>query len=177
MSRWRPPRKPASRYITPAGRTRLADELQDLWRRQRPEVVAALAAAAAEGDRSENAEYTYRRKQLGGIDSRIRHLRRRLDGIRVVDTVPADTGRVFFGAWVLIEDDDGTRHWHRIVGPDETAHAPGYISMDAPLGHALLGQARGSTVAVKLPAGERHCTVLAVRYTGRDSPPADGAPG
>ena len=106
MSRYRPPQIPGSKYITPEGKKRLGDEFEFLWRGKRPEVTAALAAAAAEGDRSENAEYIYRKKQLREIDSRIHHLKNRLEHIVVVDSAPTDPARVFFGAWVRLEDDE-----------------------------------------------------------------------
>jgi len=164
MGRWRPPGIPGSKYITPAGQARLKAELDHLWLRLRPEVTAALSAAAAEGDRSENAEYIYRKKQLGEIDRRIRHLRKRLEGMRIVDTAPSDPERVFFGAWVTVEDAAGVAHCYRIVGPDEFDHEPGYISMDAPLGKALLGRRRGDELTVTLPSGQSELTVVAVEY-------------
>lgn len=164
MGRWRPPGIPGSKYITPTGQQRLKAELDDLWLRLRPEVTAALSAAAAEGDRSENAEYIYRKKQLGEIDRRIRHLRKRLEGIRIVDTTPSDPDRVFFGAWVTVENAEGDEHCYRIVGPDEFDHAPGYISMDAPLGKALLGRRTGDALTVVLPSGPSELTVIAVEY-------------
>lgn len=164
MGRWRPPRTPGSKVITPEGHRRLADELETLWRRLRPEVTAALAAAAAEGDRSENAEYIYRKKQLREIDARIRHLRKRLEGMRVVDSIPDERERIFFGAWVILLDEDGQEHRHRIVGPDEFDHGAGYISMDAPLGRALIGKRLGDETQVVAPAGTRRYEILAVEY-------------
>jgi transcription elongation factor GreB len=166
MGRWRPPRTPGSRYITPEGHRRLKDELDELWRRVRPEVTAALTAAAADGDRSENAEYIYRKKQLREIDARIRHLGKRLEGMRVVDTIPDDRERVFFGAWVTLEDDQGATVRQRIVGPDEFDHATGYMSMDAPLARALMGKRVGDEVRVRVPAGERAYEVVEVDYAG-----------
>jgi transcription elongation factor GreB len=164
MGRWRPPSIPGSHYITPAGHRRLTLELDHLWRKLRPEVTAALAAAAAEGDRSENAEYIYRKKQLREIDSRVRHLRKRLEGMRIVATRPSDPQRVFFGAWVMLEDDAGDTHRYRIVGPDEFDHEPGYISMDAPLARALMGKSSGDEISVSLPAGQSVYAVLDVSY-------------
>lgn len=117
MSRWRPPAEKSTALITPQGHARLKTELDELWRVRRPEVVRALAAAAAEGDRSENAEYTYRKKQLGEIDRRVRYLSKRLEALRVVDTVPSDPDAVFFGAEVALEDvDSGECVRYRIVG-------------------------------------------------------------
>ncbi|MGD9388511.1 MAG: transcription elongation factor GreB [Gammaproteobacteria bacterium] len=164
MSRYRPPQPPASPYITPEGAARLRDELDRLWRVERPEVVRALAAAAAEGDRSENAEYTYRKKQLGGIDRRIRFLRKRLGVLKVVDRRPADTGQVFFGAWVMVEDETGTVARFRIVGPDEFDHATEYISMDAPLARALMKRSPGDEVTLELATGRKTWLLLEVSY-------------
>jgi transcription elongation factor GreB len=120
MSRWRPPRAKSSPYITPEGARALKDELQALWLQRRQDVVPALQAAAAEGDRSENAEYIYRKKQLAEMDRRIRYLSRRLDEVQTVHGKPPRRDRVFFGARVTLEDDDGTERRYRIVGADET---------------------------------------------------------
>jgi transcription elongation factor GreB len=121
MGRWRPPGEASTAVITRAGHDRLKAELDELWRVQRPEVVRALSAAAAEGDRSENAEYTYRKKQLAGIDRRVRYLSRRLQALKVVEGRPADPGKVFFGATVDLDPvDGGAPVRYRIVGPDET---------------------------------------------------------
>jgi len=164
MTRYRPPAPPSSPYITPAGAARLREELDRLWRRERPEVVQALADAAAEGDRSENAEYIYRKKQLGGIDRRIRHLRKRLEVVKIVDRAPGDTRQVFFGAWVTLEDDQGATSRLRIVGPDEFDHAPDYVSMDSPLARALIRRCEGDELAVELPGGLREFVIVGVTY-------------
>lgn len=166
MSRYRPPQPPSSPYITPEGAARLREELDRLWRVERPEVVRALAAAAAEGDRSENAEYTYRKRQLGGIDRRVRFLRKRLAVLKVVDRSPADTEQVFFGAWVTAEDEAGTVARFRIVGPDEFDHAPEYISMDAPLARALMKRSPGDEVTLEVAAGRKTWVLLHVSYDG-----------
>jgi transcription elongation factor GreB len=166
MSRYRPPQPKSSPYITPEGAARLREELDRLWRVERPEVVRALADAAAEGDRSENAEYIYRKKQLGGIDRRIRHLRRRLGVLKVVDRSPADTEQVFFGAWITVEDETGAESRFRIVGPDEFDHSPGYISMDSPLARALLKRTPGDEVTLELAGGPRTYLLLDVSYAG-----------
>ena len=138
MSRWRPPAPSSTAVITRDGFERLREELNDLWKVRRPEVVKALAAAAAEGDRSENAEYTYRKKQLGEIDRRVRYLSKRLEALRVVDTAPSDPEAVFFGATVELENvQSGQVHVYRIVGPDETDATAGWISIDSPLARAL----------------------------------------
>jgi transcription elongation factor GreB len=163
MGRYRAPAPPSSPYITPAGAARLRAELDALWRRKRPEVVRALAAAAAEGDRSENAEYTYRKKQLAEIDRRVRHLRRRLGVLKVVDRAPGGE-RVYFGARVTLEDEDGQALSVRIVGPDEFDHAAGYISMDSPLARALLKRAAGDEVQVEVPDGARQYLIVEVSY-------------
>jgi transcription elongation factor GreB len=138
MSRWRPAAAASSAVITGAGHRRLKDELDQLWRVTRPEVVRALSDAAAEGDRSENAEYIYRKKQLGEIDRRVRYLTQRLQELRVVDGPPADPTAVYFGAWMRVESEDGGIHDYRIVGPDETDAARGWISIDSPIARAAL---------------------------------------
>ena len=164
MGRYRPPQPPASKYITPEGKQRLSEELDYLWRKRRPEVTRALSAAAAEGDRSENAEYIYRKKELREIDARVRHLRKRLDGIKVVDAIPDDTDKVFFGAWVELERDDGETVRYRIVGPDEFDPKQGYISMDSPMGRALLGKSLDDEFSLQLPEGKRSFVIVDVRY-------------
>ncbi|HXQ63415.1 MAG TPA: transcription elongation factor GreB [Steroidobacteraceae bacterium] len=164
MGRWRPPERPGSKYITPAGAARLRAELDQLWRNERPQVTQAVSEAAAQGDRSENAEYTYGKKRLREIDRRVRFLRQRLAGIVIVTKPPADLERVFFGAWVELEDDTGARHEHRIVGPDEFDMDPCYLSMDAPLGRTLLGKRLDAELTVRLPAGERVYTIVGIRY-------------
>jgi transcription elongation factor GreB len=164
MSRYRPPAKPASQYITPEGEARMKAELEALWRVERPQVTAAVSAAAAQGDRSENADYTYGKKRLREIDSRVRHLRRRLDGMTVVGQPPSDPTRVFFGAWVTIEDERGNERRFRIVGPDEFDREPGFISMDAPLARALLGKPLDAEVRLETPDGARHYVIVDVAY-------------
>jgi transcription elongation factor GreB len=164
MSRYRSPQTPGSKYITPEGKKRLSDEFEFLWREKRPEVTAALAAAAAEGDRSENAEYIYRKKQLREIDSRIHHLKNRLENIVVVDSAPTDPLRIFFGAWVRLEDDEGNVSEYRIVGPDEFDPAKNLISMDAPMARALMKKTEGDEVTVKRPKGEIVFTIMRVQY-------------
>lgn len=171
MGRYRPPSTPASRYITPEGLARLQQELEQLWRHERPQVTAAVSAAAAQGDRSENADYTYGKRRLREIDSRVRHLRRRLDGMTVVDQPPSDRRRVYFGAWVTLEDEHGEQQIHRIVGPDEFDAAPGYISMDAPLARALMGKALDDEVAIQVPGGTRTVVIVAIDYGARPVTP------
>jgi transcription elongation factor GreB len=164
MGRYRPPQPASSKYITPEGKQRLADEVDNLWKKRRPEVTKALAVAAAEGDRSENAEYIYRKKELREIDARIRYLRKRLDGIVVVDRIPDDQDRVFFGAWVRLEDNAGTEFVYRIVGPDEFDPSLGWISMDSPMGKALLGKSLDDEFTLKLPEGETEYVITEVSY-------------
>jgi len=169
MSPLRPAAPAGSKYITPEGARHLRLELERLWREERPRVCQAVAAAAAQGDRSENAEYTYGKRRLREIDRRVRFLRRRLEGMVVVDQPPADPARVFFGAWVLLESQDGAQSRYRIVGPDEFDRAPGYISMDSPLGRALLRKTRDDEVIVKAPGGSRVYVIVSIEYP-RDSP-------
>jgi transcription elongation factor GreB len=165
MSRWRPPAEKSTALITSGGHARLKAELEDLWRARRPEVVKALAAAAAEGDRSENAEYTYRKKQLGEIDRRVRYLSKRLEALRVVDGEPSDAQAVFFGAWVELENVDSAEiSRYRIVGPDETDAATGWISIDSPLARALLKKRVDDEFEVELPGGRQGFAILSVQY-------------
>ncbi len=153
-----------SKYATPVGARRLRAELDELWRVERPAVTRAVAEAAAMGDRSENAEYIYGKRRLREIDRRVRFLRGRLDGLVVVSQPPADRGRVFFGAWVSLEDESGGGRRHRIVGPDEFDREPGYVSMDSPLGRALLGKRIDDEVEVTLPGGVERLSITAVEY-------------
>jgi len=164
MGRYREPQKPGSKYITPEGASRLNKELDELWKVERPRVTQSVSEAAAQGDRSENAEYTYGKKRLREIDSRVRFLRKRLDGMVVVDAAPSDPRRVFFGAWVSVEDDDGEVSRYRIVGPDEFDAAPGYISMDSPLARALMKKALDDEVSVEVPGGVRRLVIVDVEY-------------
>lgn len=150
--------------ITPDGHRRLKAELDDLWRVRRPEVVRALAAAAAEGDRSENAEYTYRKKQLGEIDRRVRYLTKRLPNLRVIDSEPTDPSAIYFGAWFEVEDERGELHEYRIVGPDETDAARGWISIDSPLARAALKRRADDEFEAELPVGRARFVVVTVRY-------------
>lgn len=167
MSRWRPPAEKSTALITAQGHARLKAELDELWRQRRPEVVKALAAAAAEGDRSENAEYTYRKKQLGEIDRRVRYLSKRLEALRVVDTTPSDPEAVFFGATVELENvDSGQTVVYRIVGPDETDAPAGWISIDSPLARALLKKRIDDEFTVELPSGLTRFAILDVSYEG-----------
>ena len=170
MSRYRPPTSPGSKYITPEGAKRQRDELDQLWLEERPRVTSAVAEAAAQGDRSENAEYTYGKKRLHEIDRRVRFLRKRLEGMVIVDPQAATSGarrdpdRVYFGAWVQLEHSSGDLRWYRLVGPDEFDMAADYISMDSPLGRGLLGKRRDDEITVPLPLGKDTVTIVAVQY-------------
>ncbi|APZ44734.1 transcription elongation factor GreB [Acidihalobacter ferrooxydans] len=163
MPRWRPPSPRSSPYITPAGMAALRAELDVLWLRRR-EVTAHLAAAAAEGDRSENAEYIYRKKELRELDRRIRYLQKRLPDLQVVAHVPDDRLRIFFGARVRLEDEDGRPTDLRIVGADELDTARNWISVDSPMARALLKHTLDDEVCVRTPGGARRYRVVAVEY-------------
>jgi transcription elongation factor GreB len=166
VSRWRPAPAASTPIITAEGHARLKSELDELWRVRRPEVVKALAAAAAEGDRSENAEYTYRKKQLGEIDRRVRYLAKRLQVLKIAEQRPNDRDAIYFGAWFEIEDDGGRNQRLRIVGPDETDAALGWISIDSPLARAALKKRIDDEFEAELPGGQRTFTVVAVSYDG-----------
>jgi transcription elongation factor GreB len=164
MARWRPPKPRSSPYITPDGAKALSAELKSLWLQRRREVVPALRAAAAEGDRSENAEYTYRKRQLAGIDRRIRYLSKRLDEVQVVSSRPPRSDRVYFGADVTVEDASGGEQRYRIVGSDETDAARGWISVDSPVARALLGKGVGDEIEIDLPEGRLEVAITGIIY-------------
>ena len=165
MGRYRPPQAKGSCYITRQGYDRLIEELDFLWHKRRPEVIKALTAAAAEGDRSENAEYIYRKKELGEIDRRSAYLSKRVDELKVVELQPNDTSKVYFGAWVELENDEGDRVQYRIVGPDEIDASSGYISMDSPVAKALMKRSQGDDIQVATPGGKINYSIVDVRYT------------
>jgi len=172
VSRYRPPTTPGSKYITPEGAKRLRDELDQLWLEERPRVTSAVSEAAAQGDRSENAEYTYGKKRLHEIDRRVRFLRKRLEGMTIVAGAGGaqarrDPQRVYFGAWVQLEYPQGEARWYRLVGPDEFDMAADYISMDSPLGHSLLGKRLDEEVSIALPSGSETVVIVAIRYGPR----------
>jgi transcription elongation factor GreB len=162
MGRWRPPTPSSSPYITPAGYEALREELAAIWLRRR-DVVKALADAAAEGDRSENAEYIYRKKELGGLDRRIRYLQKRLPALNVVRQHPSDDA-VFFGATVNVRDNTGDTREYRIVGADEADAKASTISIDSPLARALLAKRVGDDVIVESGGQSRTLNVLSVGY-------------
>ena len=162
MGRWKPPRRAGSPYITAAGYRARQDELKGLWLRRR-EVVAALSAAAAEGDRSENAEYIYRKKELGGIDWRIRYLQKRLPNLEIVrHRVPPE--QVFFGAEVTLNVGEPDRVRYRLVGEDEADAAKGSINIDSPLARALLKKRVGDQVQITADDQTTTATVESIEY-------------
>ena len=166
MGRWRPPAEKRTALVTREGHARLKAELDELWRILRPDVVRALSAAAAEGDRSENAEYTYRKKQLGEIDRRVRYLSKRLPSLKVVDQRPTDPTAIYFGAHIEIEESaSGDVQHYRIVGPDETDAKNRAISIDSPLARAVLRKRAGDAFETELPTGIVRYTVRSVRYS------------
>ncbi len=165
MGRNRLPPAKGSAYITPQGAQRLREELDHLWRVKRPQVTQAVSEAAAQGDRSENAEYIYGKKQLREIDRRIRFLQKRLDSLVIVDRPPSDPLRVYFGAWVRLENKTGEVAEYRIVGPDESDIKKGLISIDSPLARALLKKTADDEVTVVAPRGQTVYTVLKISYS------------
>ncbi|MGD9841421.1 MAG: transcription elongation factor GreB [Steroidobacteraceae bacterium] len=164
MSRYRPPQPRGSKFITQPGWQKLKDELDHLWRVLRPQVTQAVSEAAAQGDRSENAEYIYGKKQLREIDSRVRFLRQRLEDMVVVKQWPSDTSHIYFGAWVTLEDENGKELQYRIVGPDEFDATQKLISMDSPLARALFKKAVDDEVSVEVPGGRKTYVVVAISY-------------
>ncbi len=163
MSRYRPPAERKSPYITPEGMRSLEQEQKKIWLRRR-DVVSALSAAAAEGDRSENAEYIYRKKELRELDRRIRYLQKRLPELTVVRQKPVSSDRIYFGATVGLEDENEMIHVYRIVGTDEFDHADHYISIDSPLARALLKCGPGEEVTVQVPGGTSCYLVTDIKY-------------
>jgi transcription elongation factor GreB len=155
---------PRSRYITPEGARKLRAELDQLWTVERPRVTQEVADAAAQGDRSENAEYIYGKRRLREIDRRVRFLSKRLDEVTVVNEPPSDPARVFFGAYITVEDDAGARRTYRIVGGDESDVDKGWISIDSPVARACLGKREDDTITVRAPRGEIEYTILEVKY-------------
>jgi transcription elongation factor GreB len=165
MARRPAPESPRSRYITPEGVQKLREEYDRLWTVERPRVTREVSEAAALGDRSENAEYIYGKRRLREIDSRLEFLNKRLEQLVVVDSPGTGDGRVVFGAWVLIsEQESGAETLYRIVGPDEFDVESGQISMDSPVGRALLGKRSGDEVMVRRPKGDAVFEILEVRY-------------
>jgi transcription elongation factor GreB len=164
MGRYRPPRQRGSSYITPEGEQTLREELHQLWKVERPVVTNTVHEAAKNGDRSENGDYIYGKRRLREIDSRVRFLNKRLEEVEVVERIPEDRSKIFFGAWVTLEDEAGEEQCWRVVGPDEFDLAKGKLSMDSPLARALLGKCLDDEVRVQSPAGEQVYCVTNVRY-------------
>lgn len=160
--RTRPDTSKKAGYITAEGFRRLQEEADFLWNQKRPEVTAALTVAAAEGDRSENAEYIYRKRQLADIDRRLRFLGNRIEALSVVGEKPKNDGRVYFGCSVTLEDEDGRRVCYRIVGPDEWDSKRGEISVESPMARALLGKRAGDDVEVQRPGGQTCFLIIKV---------------
>jgi len=164
MSRYKPPRQRGSTYITPEGERRLREELHQLWKVERPQVTNAVHEAAKNGDRSENGDYIYGKRRLREIDSRVRFLNKRLDELKVIDQTPTDTSKIYFGAWVCLEDEAGREQRWRIVGPDEFDLPRGKLSMDSPLARSLLGKGLDDEIQVQSPSGQKVYYVTAISY-------------
>ena len=164
MSRYRPPTKPGAKYITKEGETFLKQELNHLWRIERPQVTQSVSEAAALGDRSENAEYIYGKKRLREIDRRVRYLTKRLEDVQIVSQPPENREKIYFGAFAELENNQGDVVTYRLVGPDEIQPKKGFISIDSPVGKALLGKKKGDEIIVDSSAGQEIFLVLRVNY-------------
>ncbi|MGJ8686946.1 MAG: transcription elongation factor GreB [Spongiibacteraceae bacterium] len=164
MSRYRPPRPRGAQYITPEGERALRQELRQLWKIERPQVTNAVHEAAKNGDRSENGDYIYGKKRLREIDSRVRFLTKRLEELKVVADLPSDQSKIYFGAWVSLEAEDGQQQRFRIVGPDEFDLSKGAISIDAPLARALMSKSCDDEISVTTPTGDKYYTVTEISY-------------
>ena len=164
MGRYRPPRLRGSKYITPEGEHALRAELHQLWKVERPVVTNTVHEAAKNGDRSENGDYIYGKRRLREIDSRVRFLNKRLDELEVVSRAPGDTGKIFFGAWVTLEDETGKERRWRIVGPDEFDLANGKLSMDSPMARSLMGKTMDDEIVVQTPSGQQVYYVTRISY-------------
>lgn len=164
MSRWRPPRKKGSPYITPEGAEALQKELHYLWKIERPTITDTVHEAAKNGDRSENGDYIYGKKRLREIDSRVRFLSNRLDELNIVDRTPDDHEKVFFGAWVTLEDESEQEIKYRIVGPDEFNIKENKISMDSPLAKSIMGKRLDDEIRFNSPEGEKQFIIVDISY-------------
>lgn len=164
MGRWRPPQQRGSPYITKKGAENLQKELTHLWKVERPQVVDAVHEAAKNGDRSENGDYIYGKRRLREIDRRVRYLSKRLDELTVVDRIPDNKNKIFFGAWVSLEDEEGNVKEYQIVGPDEFDIKNNKLSMDSPLAKALLGKALDDEICARLPDGDTLYYITHIRY-------------
>lgn len=168
MGRWRPPSAKGSAYITAAGFKRMKDEVTQLWKIERPQVTQVVHEAAKNGDRSENGDYIYGKRRLREIDSRVRFLSKRMEILTVVDRLPEDHSKVFFGSWVTLEDEDGNEKTYQIVGPDEFDVARQKLSMDSPLAKAMLGKRLDDEIVLKKPEGEELFYITAIEYKPYD---------
>ena len=165
MSRYRPPTKPGAKYITKEGEEFLKEELNHLWRIERPQVTQSVSEAAALGDRSENAEYIYGKKRLREIDRRVRYLTKRLEEVQIVSQPPKNRAKIYFGAFVKLKTDQGHIANYRLVGPDEIQPKKGFISVDSPVGRALLGKQKGDEIIIGSAAvGQKIYLVLKITY-------------
>jgi transcription elongation factor GreB len=171
MGRYRAPRPRGTALITATGEARLREELEQLWRKERPVVAQAVQDAAKNGDRSENGDYIYGKKRLREIDSRVRFISKRLEILQVVREAPADRSRVFFGATVTVEEENGDTRTLTILGPDEFDTARQEVSIDSPMARALLGKSVGDIARVASPQGEREVEITDIRYPSHDGPP------
>ena len=165
MGRYRPPKPKGSAYITPEGAQTMRRELEELWKVERPRVTQAVTDAAALGDRSENADYQYGKRRLRQIDSRVRFLTKRLEDLTIVAPKTHQDDKVYFAAWVTIVDENNKSEEYRIVGPDESSASDNAISMDSPMGRALLGKSLGDEVTVRRPIGDAVFEITNVRYS------------
>ena len=164
MSRYRPPTAPVSNYITPEGERALSEELEYLWRKERPVVTQQVSDAAALGDRSENADYIYGKKRLREIDRRVRYLRKRLEHLTIVEQLPTNQSKVYFGAWVVLLDEQEQILNIRLVGPDEIDPSRNYISIDSPLGKAIMGKQLDDEIKFQSPSGIKHYCIEKIEY-------------
>jgi transcription elongation factor GreB len=165
MGRYRPPTPKSSPYITPEGASKMRAEVHQLWKVERPKVTHIVHEAAKNGDRSENGDYIYGKRRLREIDSRVRYLTKRIEDATIVEDKPRDPSKVFFAAWVTVEDEDsGEEHIYRLVGSDEIDSALNWISIDSPMARALVGKSIDDEVNVKTPAGEKNYEIIEVKY-------------
>ncbi|EAS47324.1 transcription elongation factor GreB [marine gamma proteobacterium HTCC2207] len=165
MGRYRPPTPKISPYITPEGASKMRAEVHQLWKVERPKVTHIVHEAAKNGDRSENGDYIYGKRRLREIDSRVRYLTKRIEDATIVEDKPRDPSKVFFAAWVTVEDEDsGEEHIYRLVGSDEIDSALNWISIDSPMARALVGKSIDDEVNVKTPAGDRCLIITEISY-------------
>ena len=165
MGRYRPPAPKSSPYITPEGASKMRAEVHQLWKIERPQVTQVVHEAAKNGDRSENGDYIYGKRRLREIDGRVRYLTKRIEEASIVEDKPRDPSKVFFAAWVTVEDEDsGEQNIYRLVGSDEIDSALNWISIDSPIARALVGKSIDDEVKVKTPAGDRCLVITAIKY-------------